>query len=369
MKINVVCDYFGTSGYAIHSKNLINALHNEGLDIIITCNKPDNWMTLVNDNELKMMKGEGKNCDYVLLITLPHSAPYYISEGVPIIQYVVWEGDKIPKGWVDILNNDNIKHILVPSNHTKEAIIKTLQDDSTFPDFDIHHKIHIIPHGLTEGEFYPKPELKNKEFTFLSDKGWPNGTRDRGGLSFLSKAFAEEFNAEEDVKLLVKINGAYGVSSQLIDNNIKELDIQNKTPGKIDFIVDNVNTNVLNDIYNKAHVYVIPSLAESFHIGGLQAQACGIPIITNDFGGQLDYINNENGWVLKEGTFREIDWDSMYEGISWKLPSVKELREKLRHVYNNREEVIIKGKKSLEYVKKFTWSKSAKLIKELISSK
>jgi len=370
MKIEIVGDIFGTTGYAIHTRSLANALFNEGIDIALTCNLPQDWVRQVNDNELKMISNNKDGLDYRLMISLPTIAPLYWNDGVPILQYVVWEGNKIPAGWINILREGKIKHIIVPSSHTKNAIINSINTDpiDVATQCFIEEKISIVPHGVNLTKFFPTNN-KDKEFTFLADKGWPAGSKDRGGLSFLIKAFGEEFASKEEVKLIVKVNMSYGLTQEMFNKNIYELKLQNKDAPKIEFILNDIPYDKLNDIYNRANVFCIPSLAESFHIGGLQAMACGLPILYNDFGGQTDYCNEKNGYRLENGKMIEVDWDLLYEGISWKLPDIDEIKRQLRFIYNNQDKVKAKSIVALETSKEYTWQNSAKKLIQFLLAK
>jgi hypothetical protein len=279
MKIEIIGDFLSSTGYASHTRQLTNALYNEGIDIALTTNLQPGWERMVNDNELKMIMNSKDKLDYRLMITLPTMTPLYWNDNVPILQYVIWEGDKIPKGWINILDEDRIKYILVPSTHTKNAIINTPDVTNKLLD-----KIKIVPHGVNINLFKFNP-IPHKSFTFLSNKGWPQGSKDRGGLSFLLKAYMEEFTSKDNVNLLVKINSAYGMNQDLLNKNMAEIKIENKDPSKLSFILDNVPYEKLTEFYNSGDVYIISSLAESFCIPGLEAMACGVPVLSTDFGG------------------------------------------------------------------------------------
>lgn len=158
MKIEVVGSILGQTGYDSHTRQLCNALYNEGIDIALTTNLPADWVRHVNDNELKMITNSKDKLDYRMLITLPSIAPLYWNDGVPIIQYVVWEGDRIPKSWINILSDKRIKYIIVPSNHTRSAILETIDMNQELYHIDINDKIKIIPHGVNIDIFKPDKE-------------------------------------------------------------------------------------------------------------------------------------------------------------------------------------------------------------------
>lgn len=362
IRIKIVGTIFGSTGYDMHTRSLANALEKqEGIEIVLEVPRPHDWVTKVNDNELKMLNRDASEYDLLLLVTLPHAAPYFLCEDKPIIQYCVWEGNKIPKSWVNKFTNDNIKQIWCPSNHTKNAIENTTEDEI------IKNKIKIIPHGIDLDLFKVDKSLKSNKFTFIANKGY-KGLNDRGGLQYLWKAFAEEFKEDEEVELLCKINPAYGLPN--ISEDFKKLGIKHQG---IKLSVENISINNLYKLYNKGNVFVTTSQAESFNIPCLEAMACGLPVIATEFGGQSDYVNDNNGWLIKGGELREVTWDLQYEGISWNKPSISAIRTVLRHVFENKDKIVSKSEKAIETAKNMTWNKSAeigkKYIKEIIKNK
>lgn len=203
----------------------------------------------------------------------------------------------------------------------------------------------------------------SKPFTFIACKGF-RGIRDRGGLQFLFKAFYDEFDKDENVELMVKINPAYpipDIMKELAKIGLKEP----KAP--IRFVTDNIAYKAMVKFYHHGDVFVTTSQAESFNLPCIEAMACGIPVIATTFGGQSDFVNEENGWLLKDGKMKEVKWDIMYEGVSWKEPSVKEIREKLRYAFENKKEVEDKGIVShIHSSMNWTWKDSADKAKEAL---
>ena len=84
-----------------------------------------------------------------------------------------------------------------------------------------------------------------------------------------------------------------------------------------DLIINNVNYNELNDIYNQGHVFVSTSLAEGFNLPCLEAMAAGLPVLTTSYGGQSDFVNNKNGWLLPSGELVKVKDVSGIVLICW----------------------------------------------------
>ncbi|MDR4503209.1 MAG: glycosyltransferase family 4 protein [Candidatus Scalindua sp.] len=62
----------------------------------------------------------------------------------------------------------------------------------------------------------------------------------------------------------------------------------------------------LSELYNKADVFILPSLAESFGLVFAEAMACRLPIIGGRTGGVPDLVKEENGILVEPGNIKEI---------------------------------------------------------------
>lgn len=370
MKINIIGSFFGIDGYSNHTKQLANTLNKlEDVEITLTVDKPQGWERLINDDELQMLLGKPDECDINLMIGTPSFWPLYMNQNKPFIGFCVWEGDKIPEGWIKNMSHPNCKQIWVPSEHTENAILNIFGlDQETKNQDSFCNKIKIVPHGVNPNIFNSKNKPDDK-FRVLCNKGF-RGELDRGGIQFLIRAFMEEFNENDNIELIVKVNPAYGVgmTQQIINQYSKSIG-EKKYP-KIALVEDNMKYEDLNNLYNSANLFVSPTMAEAFNLPCIEAQACGLAVVTSDFGGQTDFCNDKTGWILKEGGMFEVQHEVQYEGISWKKQSIPELRKVLRYCYNNQDEVKSKGLKALENSKQWSWDESAKkahlFLKEII---
>jgi len=165
MKLNVIGTTMGTSGYDIHTKYLANALNElDDVDVCLSTNLVPDWERQVTDKELEMLKRNPEDCDTTLFIGTPPSWSLYMDDDKRFIGFLVWEGDKIPVGWLDIILDKRVHQIWVPSQHTKDAILNTNLDTTDIigvPNWDYHknkieNKIKIVPHGVDTKLFFPK---------------------------------------------------------------------------------------------------------------------------------------------------------------------------------------------------------------------
>ncbi len=126
MKINIIGSIFSSDGYSSHTRSLANALHKIA-DCKITTQLPPDWVKHVNDAELDMLTKPERKDDYNLIITMPHMWKLFTGLGKNYA-YLIWEGDKIPKSWLNECLNPKINGIFCPSQHTIDAILNTIEE-------------------------------------------------------------------------------------------------------------------------------------------------------------------------------------------------------------------------------------------------
>jgi glycosyltransferase involved in cell wall biosynthesis len=371
--INVISEIFGSSGYASHARSLVNELNKLTKCKILT-NLPQGFERDVNDQELEMIKRQ-RDFDINLIITHPLHWKANCNAKRNFV-YLIWEGDRVPEWIYRECNNPNIEKIICPSKHTYDAVMNT---DSTFPvDVPFKDKVVKIPHGVDLETFFPKetkvvPNVTSSRFKFLMNKGFRN-MEDRGGVQYGIKAYLEEFKKEDNVELIVKINPAYG-----IPDVTKMFQMEQDSP-KITFITENYTKKQLNELYNECDVFVSPTRAEAFNLPCLEAMACGKPVIATNYGGQIDFIDIECGWLI-DYELVEVQHELEFENCRWGVPKHDHLKSLLRSAYISRDGIAEQknnkivfykspkelGDKALQVAKKYTWENTAKHLNTLIN--
>lgn len=357
MKVSVVGGVFGSSGYDIHTRNLVLALMNEGVSVGVETGLVNGWEFLCTD-ELKKALSTDNRCENVIMVGLPQFWPVKLSDRSKSFSgFLVFEGDKIPDDWVRICNDDRVDNVFVPSKHVRDACKGVKRG-----------KLKVVPHGVNVQIFHPLNKLieSPRKTRFLFVGGWSQGENDRKNLPFLLRCFCEEFGKEDNVELVVKINPVYNVPGFDFEGALRALGLPEDRPS-IKLVVDLLDDGALNELYNSCDVFVCPSRAEGFGLVFLEAMACGKPCVVGGFGGQLDFVSEDNGWLLK--SFKLVpskDMNPIYEDTLWAEYDKNELKAVLRHIYNNPEEVLRKGRNALNEAISWSWKKTAKeIIKNL----
>src|SRR3990167_9289638 len=102
MRLEIYGSLLDSSGYSQHCRFLTNALFQYHDDINLNVLLPQGWESLVNEKEIQMLnKPPVKDFD-ALFIGQPPAWRFVLSNKPrKFFGYVIFEGDKIPKYWID----------------------------------------------------------------------------------------------------------------------------------------------------------------------------------------------------------------------------------------------------------------------------
>lgn len=366
MKLNIVGNIWGTSGYANHIRGLANALMKIH-DVKLSTGLPPNWEREINDQELLAIKKSDDKDRHNIIIDMPHNWPAHLHKEKNYC-FLVWEGDKIPLSWIDNIKDKRVTQVWLPSIHVFNAIKNSLshwqvdiEGETRTPSPEsqkLLNKIKIVPHGVNL-DVYKPTDKKTDIFTFLMNKGFRNEL-DRGGVQYGIQAFLQEFKKGE-AKLIIKLNPAYTMPQnqliELINKYVTELKLEKHEIPEIVAVYENLTPKGLNDLYNQCDVFLNPTGGEAFSLPCIEAMATGKPVITTNFGGQTDYVTYLNGWLI-DYELNEVKHEVMYEGISWAIPNIETLRNIMRSCCEANV-VVKKSKEALKTAQDYTWDNSA----------
>lgn len=336
MKIVLYGDTESTTGFGVHTKELKKALEDEGVEILRneTVNLPA--VSITGIESLQLWSGNRHK---------------------PLMPYLIFEGDKLPNNWVKVLNEPYVTKILAPSKHVIETAKKS----------GVTKELILTPHGIDNKVFNnqakPLDEIPKDLFKFLYVGGWCQGMNDRKGFQYLIKAFSEEFKLGEKVTLVVKFNSSYNPNI----NYAQEINNLNLPKNGLNIIIidKELNKEDVARVYSSCDCFVMPTRGEAFGMTIAEAMSCGLPVITTNYGGQTDYVNETNGWLInvKEMTPSLSEPKHIYEYTKWAVPDVEHLKKLMRYAFEHKDECKNKGLKGMELIhKEYTWTKTADII-------
>jgi len=163
--------------------------------------------------------------------------------------------------------------ILVPSNFAKKTF-----------DSSISNKVKVLEYGANTQNFFVNKDIKKslKYFDIL----FIGNLSLQKGLHYLIEAF---HNFKHPNKRL-HIVGALTTDEDFFKDKFQHENI---------IVYGHIPQLKLNDIINKCHVYVLPSIQDGFALTALQSISAGCPAIVSENTGIAELIkNNKCGFVV-----------------------------------------------------------------------
>ena len=176
--------------------------------------------------------------------------------------------------------------------------------------YGVQNRIEVFPSGgINSKVFYDNGNKKETQLELGLDPekkyiGYVSRLDVGKGWDTLLDAFyalKKDGKLDEHVSLLMVGDG----------KDRKSFDEKVRTLGLNDSLVHFplLSQEKLNKIYNSIEVFCFPTTrkGESLGLVGLEAMACGAPIIGSAIGGLLDYIvDGENGYLFEPGSSEEL---------------------------------------------------------------
>ena len=256
-----------------------------------------------------------------------------------------WEESEFPKQWVDDFNT-NLEGISAMSYQVKKTLI----------DNGVNLPITVTGLGLDhfsniQSTNYPIIDAKKFKILHISSC-FP-----RKGIDILIQAFANSFTTFDDVSLIIKtFDNPHNEIDSLLENFRKSY---SNFPHVI-VIKDELNDSQIKSLYEQSDLLVAPSRGEGFGLPIAEAMLLGIPVITTNWGGQVDFANPKTSWLIDYefvSSTSHFDLDLSY----WAEPSVEHLSLLLKQIYNlSKIEILQKVEKAKEEIRLYTWRNVAK---------
>lgn len=353
--------FFDTTGYAKAARYYVLTLDRLGVRVNIEPLGFFNSELLCLKDVRKLQKLSRKKIKNEGII-INHCTPYFynLRNGAYKIGYTVFEAFPLPDVWIRYMNR--MDEIWTASPFCKKI----------FENSGVKKPIFVIPHGVDIDIFNPNVEpLKingSANFNFLSVFQYST----RKGIDILLSAYFQEFDASEDVALIIHTYGLHPSNDNISRNQIKNVVFHEINNEKRKLRLRShpkviVTNRLLNDfemarLYRSADCFVLPSRGEGQGLTFMEAMACGLPTIGTRCGGNF-FMNDSNSFLVEVEKFsccEEIRCPYRPEYTSnmvWIEPCVRHLRELMRFVYEHREEAKEIGKKAHEDMKKMSWNK------------
>lgn len=264
-----------------------------------------------------------------------------------------FETDRIPQSWVRELNKFH------------EVWVQCSFNRSTFVRSGVIAPIRLIPNFFDEAEYMPEgdkmPLDVGKSYLFLS----VFDLKERKGYDVLLRAFLNEFSDRDDAALVIKVRSGKWLSKlhDIIDSHSKPI---RKRP-RVHIIGQMLERSDLIRLYRSCDCFVLPSRGEGWGRPFFEAMLMEMPVIGTDWSGQKEFMNEDNAFPIKVERLVQVTDNPELEGHFWAEPSIVDLQQHMRYVFENREAAKRKGIRARsELLSKFSLAAtSRKVVEEL----
>jgi glycosyltransferase involved in cell wall biosynthesis len=355
-----VSEYYTPTGYGEESRGFISILDRGLYNLKIRSQfygRVEGILT--SEQEARLTFLESAPVDTAKAVVVQHRDAFQFDKDVRgrvNIGRTMFETDRIPDAWVPLCRQ--MDEIWVPSRFN----IETFSRSGVPLD-----NLRVIPGGVDVDTYHPAvPPLElgsRNGYVFLSVFDWT----DRKGWDLLLTAYYEEFKPDEDVMLLIKthrycIPGSIsGEFNQFVKNRIAR---EQRGFPKVRILECDIPGPLMPSLYTACDAFVLPSRGEGWGRPYAEAMACELPVIGTRWGGNLDFMNDENSYLIEIEGLDDVPGNVfLYAGHQWARPSVEHLRCLMRHLFEHRQEAKAKGLRAREDIcRKWTWEQAASAV-------
>lgn len=219
---------------------------------------------------------------------------------------------------------NNADYFLVASDFVKESLLYCGVREE---------QILKVPYGANTSSNIPINDVKESEPLKIQFVGQTNA---RKGMPMLldcvSRMNPKQYN--------LTVTGAINKKSKYIAKHINDEHIH---------FTGFVTPDRMRQIYEDAHVFVLPSIAEGMAMVGIEAMACGLPVICTFNSGLSDLIvDGETGFIIPVGDERA-------------------LKEKLEWFSEHKDRIRAMGERAREIAQNYTWDEYGKNVVKAIA--
>lgn len=173
-----------------------------------------------------------------------------------------------------------------------------------------------IHNGIDTNVFTPTPEnhMNNNKFSIIG----------------VASVWTERKGLKDFIRLRKLLPQEYCIT--MIGLNKEQIE---SLPPDIKGIVRTNSLAELIEYYSTADVYVNPTYEDNFPTTNIEALACGTPVITYDTGGSTEAINQQTGYIVKQGDIEGLSkCITMLCNDNYKEATRKACRERAVALYN-----------------------------------
>jgi glycosyltransferase involved in cell wall biosynthesis len=349
------------TGYAVAAKSYIRALRRAGVSLTWTPMVAGPAGYVVAEPHVSPQPDYADvwyrplEYDTVLIHTVPEYYPEWIAReralGKRVFGYTVWELERLPAHWPQILNQ--LDGVLVPCRWNEKV----------FRDSGVTVPIHVVPHlpqledlpAITEADRKAlaarlrngrAPDLRDR-FVFYTIGYWSN----RKAPYLALEAYWQAFDADDPVHMVVKTSdkditrwtrswrNGFRLRHPSPVTSARRLARKYSRPASWTIIADEtLSDGEMRALHDIGDYFVSLARAEGWGLGAFDAVRLGKPVVMTGFGGQCDFLDPDLARLVDFDMVpvHEPAWGASYTPADkWTEPSVAQAASYLRDIYTN----------------------------------
>lgn len=355
------------SGYGVHSRQVFEYLYSLNGDKIDLTVEVLNWgrtSWFVNPDYERGLVGRIMSCskpidskfDVTFQVQLPDEWNKDLGKKNIGITAAV-ETDVCNPKWVESCNSMDM--VVVPSTFTKEVIENSGKINS--------NKIKVIPewfsnvHVEKEKSHLEKLAFDNFKIStplnlmLIGQITGQDSNTDRKNIFYTIKWFCETFKDRPDVGLVLKTNSgkSTAIDRQITYNVLSKVisEVRSGSFPKIHFIHGHMTSEEIACLYYHPKVtgYLSATRGEGYGLPTIDAAAAGLPIITTDWSGHLEYLKDglftPLKYTLQEIPDQKCDKRIFMKGSKWAVVNEFDFKSKLLNFFDD-EQILEKRQKA-----------------------
>ncbi len=277
-----------------------------------------------------------------------------------IVMRTMFETDGLPRGAAKSLSQ--FDEIWVPGEF----------NSMTFSEAGVDAPIYVIGGGIDSQSYRrTRPVFDGPVTRFLSVFDW----QIRKGWQILLESWARAFSRDDPVELYLKVSS---YNSETTDDSARHLQLKVEAAiseflagmgySRSDLAPIRVDTAQLSDqeyaaLFRLADVYVCPSYGEGWGRPYMQAMSAGLPTIATGWGGQTEFMNLTNSYLIKVDKMVQADgyeFDGLFAGQNWARPSAEHLGEIFQQIVRDKDPARKVGQVAMKDIaQNWPWEKVA----------
>jgi glycosyltransferase involved in cell wall biosynthesis len=349
----------GDYSLAIVNRYLASALIDAGIEL--TCHTPEkHWQTDRFLSAMPQVKARMRadyprsgSFDIHLRNTWPPVTHNMVGRFNALVCFA-WEESELPQHLVETFNRD-LDLIMVTAQFVADA----------FRHSGVSVPVHVVGDGCDHILDFAGPAAAKggESDRAISRILHVSSGFLRKGPDLLIEAFVRSFDPEDNVELIVK---TFPNPDNVFPSLLEQLRLSGKAAPPITVIDQSYSYDDLAALYRSAAMLVAPSRGEGFGLPLAEAMVLGVPVVTTNYGGQVDFCGSDTAWlvdaVLAPSRSHLAGLYSM-----WAEPDIDVLGAQMRAVLQRPGEARLRSERAKALLRKhFTWRDVARRVERAI---